>query len=368
MKKTLFLGIIAASLGFTACSSEDDAILGENTQKKGMVLNATVEQSAETRAEISTDWKFAFTSEENILVTNTEVTSGTYYTFTNDGTEFKSTDATPTASDADWYAYYPSNTISLTGQTGTLAGAASLYALAGATAETTGASGLNITMKPQVAIVKINNVYNMNDHKLHVKTGPTDYLTGLTANGAGFDVATSTTESFLTGTYQNPLYFVLPAGVQLSIKDTKGAIVKSTGPDGLTAGKYYELTAAQTTFSASAGDFSLIDDNKTLTATKDGITFSATITTSGEYVFDYDGDDMGYKVYSGGNEALNDVLVQVTVSGKKCLSVQVSELDDRLIGDGPWTLKYNSNNGGWNIVGSSGTYRKINYVWAYYIQ
>ena len=50
MKKTFIFGLMAAALGFTACSSEDDLNVNDNNQKKGMVLRATVEQPAESRA------------------------------------------------------------------------------------------------------------------------------------------------------------------------------------------------------------------------------------------------------------------------------------------------------------------------------
>ena len=133
MKKTFIFGLIAAALGFTACSSEDDLSVNDNNQKKGMVLRATVEKTADSRATISDEWQFAFATDDNISVTNTEL-NNTYYTFTNDGTEFKSVEAQPTETDATWYAYFPSNEIDLTNQSGKKADVANLYALAGATA------------------------------------------------------------------------------------------------------------------------------------------------------------------------------------------------------------------------------------------
>lgn len=246
MKKTLLFGLIAAALGFTACSSEDDAIQGENIQKKGMVLNATVEQPAETRATIdnsTANWQFAFAQDDVIKVTNSDVTSGTYYTFTNDGTNFKSTDAESTATAADWFAYFPSNSFNLTGQAGTMEGVANLYALAGTTASaTTGAEGLTIPMSAKVAILKIENYKGSID--IQVKTSATDYVTGLTAKSgvAGFDVTTSTTPTTLFTTSTTGDYYVaVPAGVQLSVKDGSTTI-KSTKEAGLTAGKYYTLS------------------------------------------------------------------------------------------------------------------------------
>ena len=240
MKKTFIFGLIAAALGFTACSSEDDLSVNDNNQKKGMVLRATVEKTADSRATISDEWQFAFATDDNISVTNTEL-SNTYYTFTNDGTEFKSVEAQPTETDATWYAYFPSNEIDLTNQSGKKADVANLYALAGATASaTTGEEGLNVTMSPKVAILVINN--QIGEININVKNDASTWVSGLAANADGFTVTAATTQQNLlsvttTGTY----YIAVPAGVQISVKDGDYT-VKSTGENGLTAGKYYNLT------------------------------------------------------------------------------------------------------------------------------
>ena len=240
MKKTFVFGLIVAALGFTACSSEDD-LNANNSNQKGMVLRATVEQPAESRATFSDGdvWEFAFAKDDKISVTNTAIS--TYYTFTNDGTEFASKDATTTASDATWYAYFPSNEIDLTNQSGTKTDVANNYALAGATASaTTGKDGLNITMSPKVAILVINNQKGVID--INVKTSATDWVSGLTANADGFDVATSTSQQSLLSVEENGTFYIaVPAGVQISVKDGDD-VVRSTGEKGLTAGKYYNLT------------------------------------------------------------------------------------------------------------------------------
>lgn len=257
MKKSLIFGFIAAALGFTACSSEDDAILTENTQKKGMVLNATVEQPAETRATINAsaaNWKFAFAEGDEIKVTNSEVTTDTYYTFTKGSdTKFASTDATPTESAATWYAYFPSESIWLIGQSGKLSGetseltsedrsVANLYALAGATSvATTGAdeTGLTIAMQPQVAIIKINNQKGAIDIRVKYEK---KYVTGLMAkNGvAAFQVLTCPTAfSFLKLETKGTYYIVVPASVPLKILDGKNVLKSEKVLD---PGKYYELT------------------------------------------------------------------------------------------------------------------------------
>ena len=83
MKKTL-LFLIAATAMMAGCSNDD---FGGATQ--GMTLNATVEQPASratmTEGENST-YKFSFTGNEKLNVTNSEVSN--YYTFTNNGETF----------------------------------------------------------------------------------------------------------------------------------------------------------------------------------------------------------------------------------------------------------------------------------------
>ncbi len=233
--------MMAAVLGFTACSKEE--IAQNETSQKGMVLRATVEQSAETRATytcIGKAWQFAFAAEDKISVTNTAV--GAYYTFTNDGTEFTSKDARSTASDETWYAYFPSNEISLVGQSGAQADVANKYALAGATAEaTSGEDGLNITMVPQAAILVIKNYLGC-QIDLNVKNSASTWVSGLTANEDGFDITTETSRQDLLNVTTPGIYYIaVPAGVQLAIKNGD-EMVKSTGTDGLAAGRYYKLS------------------------------------------------------------------------------------------------------------------------------
>ena len=245
MKKTFIFGLMAATLVFTACSEDD--LNGNNgasnSNQKGMVLRATVEQPGDTRATFTDKegeegtWLFDFTTDDQVSVTNTAISN--FYTFTNDGTKFKSEEAKTTESDETWYAYFPSNEIDLTNQSGTKDDVANKYALAGATeTATTGEEGLKITMSPKVAILVINNQKGTID--INVKSCATDWVSGLAANEDGFDVTTSTTKKTLlsattTGTY----YIAVPAGVQLAVKDGDKTI-KST--NGLKAGEYYNLT------------------------------------------------------------------------------------------------------------------------------
>ena len=242
MKRTFLFCLLAVALGFMACSEEDISVADSGAEggPKGMVLRATVEQTAETRATISSAWLFDFAKDDVVSVTNTEVTAGTYYTFTNDGTQFTSADAEPTASAATWYAYFPSHEIDLTGQSGSKADVAGKYALAGATTEaTTGEDGLSITLSPKVAILVIKNYKGVID--INVKNSGTTWVSGLAAHAAGFDVTTATSQQNLLSVTETGTYYVaVPAGVQLAVKDGTSTI-KSTGTNGLTAGRYYEL-------------------------------------------------------------------------------------------------------------------------------
>lgn len=251
MKKTLLFLIAATAMMMTGCSNDD---FGGATQ--GMTLNATVEQPASraamTEGENST-YKFSFTVNDKLKVTNSLVKS--YYTFTKTSDIFTSSDAQTTTAPADWYAYFPGNTVNLAGQTGDLAGVANYYACAGMTASaTTGADGLAITLKPQVAILRIVKVDgNSTTCNINVKIGD-KWVSGLTAksNEAGFDVVTSDTKvTLLTASEPGTYYIAVPAGVQITIYngDTR---FKATIAAGLTAGKYYTVTTGDVTGTAEA--------------------------------------------------------------------------------------------------------------------
>ena len=235
----------------TGCSNDD---FGGATQ--GMTLNATVEQPA-SRATMDEGekgtYKFSFTKGDNLNVTNSKVES--YYTFTKQGETFTSTNAQTTTAAADWYAYFPGNTVNLAGQTGDLADVANHYACAGKTASaTTGADGLTIALKPQVAILRIVKVDgNSTTCNIRVKIGD-KYVSGLTAKAgeAGFTVQTSDKEvTLLTATEPGTYYIAVPAGVKIAIcnGDTK---FKATNADGLAAGKYYTVTTGPVRGTAKA--------------------------------------------------------------------------------------------------------------------
>lgn len=251
MKKTLLFLIAATAMMMAGCSNDD---FGGATQ--GMTLNATVEQPA-SRA-IMTDpndgtYKFSFDNGDKLNVTNSKVES--YYTFTKQGDLFTSTDAQRTTEAADWYAYFPGNTVDLTNQTGDLAGVANYYACAGKTASvTTGADGLTITLTPQVAILRIKVEGTACD--INVKTADGKWVSGLEATKgttAGFNVVTSETKvTLLSASKSDTYYIAVPAGVEIAIYNG-GTLVRATKKDaGLTAGKYYNLTTGPVTGEAYA--------------------------------------------------------------------------------------------------------------------
>lgn len=253
MKKTLLFLIAATAMMMTGCSNDD---FGGATQ--GMTLNATVEQPA-SRATMSESndgsYKFSFTDNDNdkLNVTNSKVES--YYTFTKNGETFTSSDAQTTTALADWYAYFPGNTVNLTNQNGDLTGVANYYACAGKTASaTTGVDGLTISLTPKVAILRIVKVDgNSTTCDINVKTGE-KWVSGLTAksNEAGFDVVTSESKvTLLTASEPGTYYIAVPAGVKIAIYNG-GTLVRATQDKGLTAGKYYTLTTGPVRGSADA--------------------------------------------------------------------------------------------------------------------
>lgn len=254
-----------ATMVLAACSSDDTT---EPVVKRGMVLKANVEDT-DTRATITDTegkWKFAFATNDVVKVGNDEVES--YYTFKNNGTVFESTDALQTTAAANWYAYFPGETINLANQSGEFADVAKMYALAGATASaTTGSDGLTVTMKAKVAVLRIVGVNK--DEKLDISVKTADdgkYVSGLKAvkNSEGFSVETSDTKvSLLSKQGAGVYYIVVPAGVKISVYNGEKSLysgdkslysgdksMSTTKADGLKAGKYYTLTTGKTKGSA----------------------------------------------------------------------------------------------------------------------
>ena len=260
MKKILSFVLAAVALVFTACSNDETIETSGNGQNnKGMVLVATVSQQG-SRATMNVDdtfgtWNFAFSDNDNVVVGNNTINN--YYTFTKKGDTFSSTDAKVTATNADWYAYYPATTIDLTNQEGTSESAAKLYALAGKTEKaTTGAEGLTINMKAQAAVLRIVKVDNYGPCDIFLKTKEGKYVSGLKAkkDEAGFDVVKSDTKvSVFKVANENTAgiyYVIVPAGVYLEVwnEDRK---FKTTSK-GLNPGKYYTLTSGPTSGTAIA--------------------------------------------------------------------------------------------------------------------
>lgn len=247
-----------ATMVLAACSSDDTT---EPDVKRGMVLKANVEDT-DTRATITDNegkWKFAFANNDVVKVGNDQVES--YYTFTNDGTVFASTDAKQTATAANWYAFFPGETISLENQSGDFADVAKNYALAGATASaTTGSDGLEVTMKAKVAVLRIVGVNKDEILDINVQTADDGkYVSGLTADkkSAGFIVDKSAAKvSLLSKQGAGVYYVVVPAGVKISVYNGNKSLysgdkpMSTTKADGLKAGKYYTLTTGKTKGSA----------------------------------------------------------------------------------------------------------------------
>lgn len=234
-----------ATMVLAACSSDDTT---EPDVKRGMVLKANVEDT-DTRATITDNegkWKFAFAKDDMVKVGNDKVDG--YYTFTNDGTVFTSTDAKQTAEAANWCAFFPGETIDLRNQSGAFADVAKNYALAGATASaTTGSDGLTVTMKAKAAVLCIVGVKDGDCRDINVKTAE-GYVSGLTAakNSAGFKVQTSTAKVTLLSKQKAGVYYVVvPADVKLSVYNGN-TLIKATKAGGLTAGKYYTLKTGET--------------------------------------------------------------------------------------------------------------------------
>lgn len=241
MKKITLFAIVALSLALASCSKEQIQSEQESGSTFSITLNATVN---ETKATMSDAWKFAFSTGDKISLTNNQVTAGTYYELTrgSDG-NFTGTVTAPSAA-ATWYAYYPSNNVSLSSQTGTQTGTAAYCALAGKQENVAADSkNLNISLSFQTAILVVDAQKGNID--INVKTSDGKWVSGFTAkeNDATFDIAKSETKvSLLTATAAGKYYVVVPAGVQIAVYegDTK---INETKDAGLSAGKYYNIYA-----------------------------------------------------------------------------------------------------------------------------
>ena len=252
MKKLLYFLLAVTTL--TACSNDDN---NEPQLKKGMTLKANVEDLG-TRATMTDNegiWKFSFDNNDNVNVSNNKIT--TYYTFTNNGTDFVSTDAMATSEAADWYAYFPGNEVDLTNQIGSFEGVANKYAVAGKTSEsTTGENGLTISLSAKVAVLRVVEVDKIGTLDINVKTADGKWVKGLTAtkNAADFTVSTSDTKTTLlskSSTAAEISYVVVPAGQKIAIYN--GSLLLNTTKDaGLTARKYYTITSGPTKGTATA--------------------------------------------------------------------------------------------------------------------
>lgn len=248
MRVKLYSVMMLAVVTFTACSNEE---MGETETPKGLTLNASVENLS-TRASMTDEsgtWKFAFENTDQVSVTNNTISD--FYTFQKVGEQFTCSNASATHENADWYAYFPSNDVDLTGQTGTLNGVANKLAAAGKTEQaTTGKDGLAITLHAQVAVLRIVEADKEGALDIQVKTAENKWVTGLTAlkNQTTFNVKTSGTKTTLLSKENAKAgdfnYVVVPAGVEIQVWN--GDVFISQTTSGLTAGKYYTITSVPT--------------------------------------------------------------------------------------------------------------------------
>ena len=249
MRVKLYSVMMLAVVTFTACSNDE---MSETQTQKGLTLSASVENLS-TRASMTDEsgtWKFAFEANDQVSVSNNKIND--IYTFQKTGEQFTCANAMATNEAADWYAYFPSNDVKLTGQDGTLNGVANYLAAAGKTTQaTTGKDGLAITLSAKVAVLRIVEADKEGALDIQVKTADGNkWVTGLTAqkNETKFDVKTSDTQTTLlskenvkAGDFS---YVVVPAGMGIEVWN--GGVLISKTTTGLAAGKYYTITSVPT--------------------------------------------------------------------------------------------------------------------------
>ena len=249
MRVKLYSVIMLAVVTFTACSNDE---MSETQTQKGLTLSASVENLS-TRASMTDEsgiWKFAFENNDQVSVSNTKIND--IYTFQKTGEQFTCANAMATNEAAEWYAYFPSNNVDLTGQTGTLNGVANYLTAAGKTTQaTTGKDGLAITLSAKVAVLRIVEADKKGALDIQVKTADgKKWVTGLSAlkNQIKFDVKTSDKKTTLLSKAKAEAgdfnYVVVPAGVGIQVWN--GDVLISQTTSGLAAGKYYTITSVPT--------------------------------------------------------------------------------------------------------------------------
>lgn len=262
MRVKLYSVIMLAVVTFTACSNDE---MSETQTQKGLTLSASVENLS-TRASMKDEsgtWKFAFETNDQVSVSNSKITEN--YTFQKTGDQFTCANAMATSEAANWYAYFPSNDVDLTGQDGTLNGVANYLAAAGKTEQaTTGKDGLAITLHAQIAVLRIVEADKKDALDIQVKTAKDKWVKGLSAqkNETSFNVVTSDTKTTLlskknveAGDFN---YVVVPAGMGIQVWN--GDVLISQTTSGLAAGKYYTITSVPT----KGQSYATINGNKEL--------------------------------------------------------------------------------------------------------
>ena len=249
MRVKLYSVIMLAVVTFTACSNDE---MSETQTQKGLTLSASVENLS-TRASMTDEsgtWKFAFENDDKVSVSNNKTND--IYTFQKTGEQFTCANAMATNEAADWYAYFPSNDVNLTGQDGTLNGVANYLAAAGKTTQaTTGKDGLAIILSAKVAVLRIVEADKEGALDIQVKTADgSKWVKGLSAqkNKTSFDVVTSDTKTTLLSRQNVKAgdfsYVVVPAGMGIQVYN--GDVLISQTTTGLAAGKYYTITSVPT--------------------------------------------------------------------------------------------------------------------------
>lgn len=262
MRVKLYSVIMLAVVTFTACSNDE---MSETQTQKGLTLSASVENLS-TRATMTDEsgtWKFAFENNDKVSVSNSKITEN--YTFQKTGEQFTCANAMATTEAADWYAYFPSNDVNLTGQDGTLNGVANYLAAAGKTTQaTTGKDGLAIKLSAKVAVLRIVEADKEGALDIQVKTTKDKWVKGLSTQKyeTSFNVVTSDTKTTLLSKAKAEAgdfnYVVVPAGVGIQVYN--GDVLISQTKSGLTAGKYYTITSVPT----QGKSYATINGNKEL--------------------------------------------------------------------------------------------------------
>lgn len=258
--KHISIIMFSAVVAFAACSKLPTPISPDPEptaaqELAGIRINANI-VDIDTRSSLdvsAASWKFAFTAGDVLRVDNS--LHNQFYSFTFDGSSFFLKDSAAPAVDVTWYAYYPAESVDLTGQAGTLESAARLYSVSGLSKVEAGSTTVDMDLFAESSILVVKNTRS-SEIRIGLKRYSDDkYVSGLIADDGGMVEVWSDSPVYLaTIAAGTTAYVVVPAydGKCAVVEEQHGYTIRQSGATGLVSGKYYNISVGNYTYKGSA--------------------------------------------------------------------------------------------------------------------